>query len=127
MCQGGGEGCGTAPDLPTLSPPRRYIHYFSGLLSGSIKMNNKPLFLHHVIMHGIPNFESKGGTVPPALSIPVQPHPSPSSPIHPAPSSPEHPSLPTPAQPQLLPAAGGPSGERLFALAPSLFGFLPRD
>uniref|UniRef100_A0A286XTS9 Tensin 1 n=1 Tax=Cavia porcellus TaxID=10141 RepID=A0A286XTS9_CAVPO len=39
---------------------RRYVHYFSGLLSGSIKMNNKPLFLHHVIMHGIPNFESKG-------------------------------------------------------------------
>ncbi|KAM8806687.1 tensin-1 isoform 3-T3 [Eudromia elegans] len=43
---------------------RRYIHYFSGLLSGTIKMNNKPLFLHHVIMHGIPNFESKGGCRP---------------------------------------------------------------
>ncbi|NWI33077.1 TENS protein, partial [Sula dactylatra] len=43
---------------------KRYINYFSGLLSGSIKMNNKPLFLHHVIMHGIPNFESKGGCRP---------------------------------------------------------------
>uniref|UniRef100_A0A8C5KSZ3 Tensin-1 n=1 Tax=Jaculus jaculus TaxID=51337 RepID=A0A8C5KSZ3_JACJA len=43
---------------------RRYVQYFSGLLSGSIKMNNKPLFLHHVIMHGIPNFESKGGCRP---------------------------------------------------------------
>ncbi|XP_004701842.2 tensin-1 [Echinops telfairi] len=43
---------------------RRYVHYFSGLLSGAIKMNNKPLFLHHVIMHGIPNFESKGGCRP---------------------------------------------------------------
>ncbi|KAM8901053.1 tensin-1 isoform 2-T3 [Lycaon pictus] len=43
---------------------RRYVYYFSGLLSGSIKMNNKPLFLHHVIMHGIPNFESKGGCRP---------------------------------------------------------------
>ncbi|XP_015419097.1 PREDICTED: tensin-1 isoform X10 [Myotis davidii] len=43
---------------------RRYVHYFSGLLSGTIKMNNKPLFLHHVIMHGIPNFESKGGCRP---------------------------------------------------------------
>ncbi|XP_062435294.1 tensin-1 isoform X10 [Rhea pennata] len=43
---------------------KRYIHYFSGLLSGTIKMNNKPLFLHHVIMHGIPNFESKGGCRP---------------------------------------------------------------
>lgn len=39
----------------------RYVQYFSGLLSGHIKINNKPLFLHHVIMHGIPNFESKGG------------------------------------------------------------------
>uniref|UniRef100_A0A672R1H6 Phosphatase tensin-type domain-containing protein n=1 Tax=Sinocyclocheilus grahami TaxID=75366 RepID=A0A672R1H6_SINGR len=40
---------------------RRYVHYFAGLLSGHIKINNKPLFLHHVIMHGVPNFESKGG------------------------------------------------------------------
>lgn len=56
------------------SPCPRYVHYFSGLLSGSIKMNNKPLFLHHVIMHGIPNFESKGGTCPspplPGASLP---------------------------------------------------------
>lgn len=37
------------------------MQYFNGLLSGHIKINNKPLFLHHVIMHGIPNFESKGG------------------------------------------------------------------
>uniref|UniRef100_A0A8C2L7Q7 Tensin 1b n=1 Tax=Cyprinus carpio TaxID=7962 RepID=A0A8C2L7Q7_CYPCA len=43
---------------------RRYVHYFAGLLSGHIKINNKPLFLHHVIMHGIPNFESKGGCRP---------------------------------------------------------------
>ncbi|KAM6945402.1 tensin-1 [Aplochiton taeniatus] len=43
---------------------RRYVRYFSGLLSGTIKINNKPLFLHHVILHGIPNFESKGGCRP---------------------------------------------------------------
>ncbi|XP_059427310.1 tensin-1 isoform X7 [Carassius carassius] len=43
---------------------RRYVHYFAGLLSGHIKINNKPLFLHHVTMHGIPNFESKGGCRP---------------------------------------------------------------
>ncbi|TRY57817.1 hypothetical protein DNTS_035766, partial [Danionella cerebrum] len=43
---------------------KRYVHYFSGLLSGHIKINNKPLFLHHVIMHGIPNFESIGGCRP---------------------------------------------------------------
>ncbi|XP_072117218.1 tensin-1-like isoform X3 [Mobula birostris] len=43
---------------------KRYIHYFSGLLSGTIPMNNKPLFLHHVIMHGIPSLESKSGCRP---------------------------------------------------------------
>ncbi|XP_059823470.1 tensin-1-like isoform X6 [Hypanus sabinus] len=43
---------------------KRYIHYFSGLLSGTIQMNNKPLFLHHVIMHGIPSLESKSGCRP---------------------------------------------------------------
>uniref|UniRef100_A0A3P8Z3A9 Tensin 1 n=1 Tax=Esox lucius TaxID=8010 RepID=A0A3P8Z3A9_ESOLU len=51
--------------LPVGQPSqRRYIRYFSGLLSGNIKINNKPLFLHHVIMHGIPDFESKGGCRP---------------------------------------------------------------
>ncbi|KAK0152825.1 Tensin [Merluccius polli] len=51
--------------LPVGQPSqRRYVRYFSGLLSGNIKINNKPLFLHHVIMHGIPNFESKGGCRP---------------------------------------------------------------
>ncbi|XP_049584802.1 tensin-1 isoform X1 [Syngnathus scovelli] len=51
--------------LPVGQPSqRRYVEYFSGLLSGHIKINNKPLFLHHVIMHGIPNFESKGGCRP---------------------------------------------------------------
>ncbi|KAM8873330.1 tensin-1 isoform 1-T1 [Synchiropus picturatus] len=47
--------------LPVGQPSQqRYVKYFNGLLSGQIKINNKPLFLHHVIMHGIPNFESKG-------------------------------------------------------------------
>uniref|UniRef100_A0A667YQS5 Tensin 1 n=1 Tax=Myripristis murdjan TaxID=586833 RepID=A0A667YQS5_9TELE len=51
--------------LPVGQPSqKRYVQYFSGLLSGHIKINNKPLFLHHVIMHGIPNFESKGGCRP---------------------------------------------------------------
>ncbi|XP_043966332.1 tensin isoform X6 [Gambusia affinis] len=51
--------------LPVGQPSqRRYVQYFNGLLSGHIKINNKPLFLHHVIMHGIPNFESKGGEFP---------------------------------------------------------------
>uniref|UniRef100_A0AAQ4RCB8 Tensin 1 n=1 Tax=Gasterosteus aculeatus aculeatus TaxID=481459 RepID=A0AAQ4RCB8_GASAC len=51
--------------LPAAQPSQiRYVRYFNGLLSGHIKINNKPLFLHHVIMHGIPNFESKGGCRP---------------------------------------------------------------
>ncbi|XP_047226705.1 tensin-1 isoform X6 [Girardinichthys multiradiatus] len=51
--------------LPVGQPSqKRYVAYFSGLLSGQIKINNKPLFLHHVIMHGIPDFESKGGCRP---------------------------------------------------------------
>ncbi|KAL7370193.1 hypothetical protein ABVT39_021801 [Epinephelus coioides] len=51
--------------LPVGQPSQiRYVRYFNGLLSGHIKINNKPLFLHHVIMHGIPNFESKGGCRP---------------------------------------------------------------
>uniref|UniRef100_A0A8C1VFS0 Tensin 1b n=1 Tax=Cyprinus carpio TaxID=7962 RepID=A0A8C1VFS0_CYPCA len=50
--------------LPVGQPSQRRSVYFSGLLSGRIKINNKPLFLHHVIMHGIPNFESKGGCRP---------------------------------------------------------------
>ncbi|XP_063733769.1 tensin-1 isoform X12 [Eleginops maclovinus] len=51
--------------LPVGQPSQiRYVQYFNGLLSGHIKINNKPLFLHHVIMHGIPNFEAKGGCRP---------------------------------------------------------------
>ncbi|XP_048862110.1 tensin-like isoform X13 [Brienomyrus brachyistius] len=51
--------------LPVGQPSQqRYVQYFSGLLSGQIKINNKPLFLHHVIMHGIPDFESRGGCRP---------------------------------------------------------------
>ncbi|XP_041638309.1 tensin-like isoform X3 [Cheilinus undulatus] len=51
--------------LPVGQPSqKRYVRYFNGLLSGHIKINNKPLFLHHVIMHGIPNFESRGGCRP---------------------------------------------------------------
>ncbi|XP_072301426.1 tensin-1-like [Eucyclogobius newberryi] len=51
--------------LPVGQPSqRRYVEYFSGLLSGHIKINNKPLFLHHVILHGVPSFEAKGGCRP---------------------------------------------------------------
>ncbi|NXG66950.1 TENS3 protein, partial [Hemiprocne comata] len=39
---------------------RRYVQFLSGLLSGSVKMNANPLFLHYVILHGIPNFDAGG-------------------------------------------------------------------
>ncbi|XP_063160293.1 tensin-3 isoform X3 [Candoia aspera] len=43
---------------------KRYIQFLSGLLSGSVKMNTTPLFLHYVILHGIPNFGVSGGCRP---------------------------------------------------------------
>ncbi|XP_076304149.1 tensin-3-like isoform X3 [Tachypleus tridentatus] len=43
---------------------RRYVHYFAGLLSGAIKMNNNSLYLHYVIIQGVPNFDFKGGCKP---------------------------------------------------------------
>ncbi|XP_071941780.1 tensin-1-like isoform X3 [Antedon mediterranea] len=42
----------------------RYIDYFSGLLARSIQINNSPLFLHYVFIHGVPNFDTEGGCRP---------------------------------------------------------------
>ncbi|XP_043939786.1 tensin-2 isoform X2 [Protopterus annectens] len=42
----------------------RYISYFGGLLSGAIKMNSSPLFLHHVLIPVIANFEFNAGYRP---------------------------------------------------------------
>lgn len=39
----------------------RYIYYFGGLLSGTIKMNSSPLFLHQVLIPSLPNFQTGGG------------------------------------------------------------------
>lgn len=41
--------------------PSRYINYFSGLLSGSIRMNSSPLFLHYVLVPVLPAFEPGTG------------------------------------------------------------------
>ncbi|XP_045143222.1 tensin-2 isoform X3 [Echinops telfairi] len=43
---------------------RRYINYFSGLLSGSIRMNSSPLFLHYVLVPMLPAFEPGIGFQP---------------------------------------------------------------
>ncbi|KAI3357203.1 hypothetical protein L3Q82_015667 [Scortum barcoo] len=37
-----------------------YIYYFGGLLSGAIKMNSSPLFLHQVLIPSLPNFHGDG-------------------------------------------------------------------
>ncbi|XP_076459014.1 tensin-3-like isoform X4 [Babylonia areolata] len=47
-----------------LPSQRRYVHYFSGLLSGAIKINSSPLYLHHILIHGVPNFDAQGGCRP---------------------------------------------------------------
>lgn len=49
-------------DLSLFVPPSlRYIYYFGGLLSGAIKMNSSPLFLHQVLIPSLPNFQGEGG------------------------------------------------------------------
>ncbi|KAK1334728.1 LOW QUALITY PROTEIN: hypothetical protein QTO34_004294 [Cnephaeus nilssonii] len=47
---------------------KRYVQFLSGLLSGTVKMNASPLFLHFVILHGTPNFDT-GGTCRPFLKL----------------------------------------------------------
>ncbi|XP_063766792.1 tensin-2-like isoform X1 [Eleginops maclovinus] len=42
----------------------RYIYYFGGLLSGTIKMNSSPLFLHQILIPSLPNFQTGGGFFP---------------------------------------------------------------
>ncbi|XP_014386013.1 PREDICTED: tensin-3 [Myotis brandtii] len=48
---------------------KRYVHHRThGLLSGTVKMNASPLFLHCVILHGTPNFDT-GGVCRPFLKL----------------------------------------------------------
>ncbi|XP_070966519.1 tensin-2-like isoform X2 [Oncorhynchus clarkii lewisi] len=47
----------------------RYIYYFGGLLSGAIRMNSRPLFLHQVLIPSLPNFQAAGGGYYPFLKI----------------------------------------------------------
>ncbi|XP_033727865.1 LOW QUALITY PROTEIN: uncharacterized protein LOC117317245 [Pecten maximus] len=48
----------------TLPSQIRYVEYFYGLLSGAIKINSNPLYLHHIVIHGVPNFDTQGGCRP---------------------------------------------------------------
>ncbi|KAM8850493.1 tensin-3-like isoform 2-T2 [Spinachia spinachia] len=44
----------------TTPSQKRYVWILNSLLSGSMKINTSPLFLHCVILHGIPNFDATG-------------------------------------------------------------------
>ncbi|XP_065810168.1 tensin-3 isoform X2 [Labrus bergylta] len=39
---------------------KRYVWILNSLLSGSMKINASPLFMHCIILHGIPNFDVTG-------------------------------------------------------------------
>ncbi|KAG7455179.1 hypothetical protein MATL_G00253800 [Megalops atlanticus] len=47
---------------------KRYVWILNSLLTGSVKMNASPLFLHCVILHGIPDFDT-GGVCRPYLKV----------------------------------------------------------
>lgn len=40
---------------------KRYLHYFSGLLSGKIKMNSSPLYLRYVSIESPPSWLNYDG------------------------------------------------------------------
>ncbi|XP_041848507.1 tensin-3-like isoform X2 [Melanotaenia boesemani] len=43
---------------------KRYVWILNSLLSGSMKINASPLFLHCIILHGIPNIDAAGACRP---------------------------------------------------------------
>ncbi|XP_007249191.3 tensin-2 isoform X1 [Astyanax mexicanus] len=50
---------------PSLQPSQsRYIYYFAGLLSGTIKINSSPLLLQQVHIPSLPNYQPGGGYAP---------------------------------------------------------------
>lgn len=74
------SGLGLGPHCRGPKPPSlcRYVQFLSGLLSGTVKMNTSPLFLHFVILHGTPNFDTGGGEcLLPAGSRGLLAHPRP--------------------------------------------------
>ncbi|KAL7891392.1 hypothetical protein AOLI_G00008680 [Acnodon oligacanthus] len=50
---------------PSLQPSQsRYMYYFSGLLSGTIKINSSPLLLQQVHIPALPNYQPGAGYAP---------------------------------------------------------------
>ena len=37
----------------------RYVHYLTGLLSGAIRINSNPIYLHQLVISGLPEYEDK--------------------------------------------------------------------
>ncbi|XP_007559416.1 tensin-3 isoform X1 [Poecilia formosa] len=48
---------------------KRYVWILNSLLSGSMKINASPLFLHCVVLHGIPNFEAASRVCCPYIKV----------------------------------------------------------
>ncbi|XP_054889731.1 tensin-3-like [Poeciliopsis prolifica] len=48
---------------------KRYVWILNSLLSGSMKINASPLFLHCVVLHGIPNFETASRVCCPYIKV----------------------------------------------------------
>uniref|UniRef100_A0A3Q2EHZ6 Tensin 3 n=1 Tax=Cyprinodon variegatus TaxID=28743 RepID=A0A3Q2EHZ6_CYPVA len=48
---------------------KRYVWILNSLLSGSMKINASPLFLHCVILHGIPNFDTASRVCHPYIKV----------------------------------------------------------
>ena len=41
----------------------RYVQYFTKLLTGNIELRNEPVFLQHVMLHGVPRGNSTGDSL----------------------------------------------------------------
>uniref|UniRef100_A0A8C6PZ17 Tensin 3 n=1 Tax=Nothobranchius furzeri TaxID=105023 RepID=A0A8C6PZ17_NOTFU len=48
---------------------KRYVWILNSLLSGSMKINASPLFLHCVILHGLPNFDAATRVCRPYIKV----------------------------------------------------------
>ncbi|XP_055347489.1 LOW QUALITY PROTEIN: tensin-1-like [Paramacrobiotus metropolitanus] len=47
-----------------LPSQRRYVQYFSGLLTGSIRICSEPVYLHNITLMQVPNFDGKAACRP---------------------------------------------------------------
>jgi tensin len=55
---------GNKPGGVTQPSQRRYVFYFGDLLKGKINIQGPPMLLRHIIIHGVPDYDGKGGCRP---------------------------------------------------------------